>query len=283
MTSDAKIGLLLGLVFIVVIAFLVNGLPKILNQDGGDEVSTTITSEDFDAVVLGEKAEAAVRSVEPVPAPEPRVVVEPRTEDLNDIRFRTSLMPKALTFEPRPTEGGDKTETALLQPVLKPASKTYTVSKGDSLAKIAVKMYGPEKGNTRTVIQRLYEANKDQLKSPDQIIVGQTLEVPRLEVPSVEPAALPQQGIAQVSATNAGALREKLTAPQQTPKPAEKPAEKPVEFIRYTVKSNDTLWKIAQQHLGDGSKYKTIVTLNKDTLRSEDAIYAGMELKLPKQ
>jgi hypothetical protein len=33
MTADAKVGLLLGLVFIVLIAFLINGLPGFLNPE----------------------------------------------------------------------------------------------------------------------------------------------------------------------------------------------------------------------------------------------------------
>ena len=43
MTSDAKIGLLLGLVFIFIIAFIINGLPG-LSQDSHNN---TLTAEIF--------------------------------------------------------------------------------------------------------------------------------------------------------------------------------------------------------------------------------------------
>jgi hypothetical protein len=33
MTADAKVGLLLGLFFIVIIAFLVNGLPNFIQEE----------------------------------------------------------------------------------------------------------------------------------------------------------------------------------------------------------------------------------------------------------
>ncbi len=44
MTSDAKIGLLLGLVFIFVIAFIINGLPNLKPQTTRAEVSTNMVS-----------------------------------------------------------------------------------------------------------------------------------------------------------------------------------------------------------------------------------------------
>lgn len=48
--------------------------------------------------------------------------------------------------------------------------------------------------------------------------------------------------------------------------------------VLYTVKKGDTLWKIAQKELGDGSRYKEIKTLN--GLKS-DTIRTGDKLKLP--
>ncbi len=53
MTSDAKIGLLLGLVFIFVIAFVINGLPSLRPPTMGRAEVTTVTGEDFEAGVEG--------------------------------------------------------------------------------------------------------------------------------------------------------------------------------------------------------------------------------------
>ena len=39
MTSDAKIGLLLGLVFIFLIAFIINGLPSFNNNKDNNELT----------------------------------------------------------------------------------------------------------------------------------------------------------------------------------------------------------------------------------------------------
>lgn len=46
----------------------------------------------------------------------------------------------------------------------------------------------------------------------------------------------------------------------------------------YTVVSGDTLWKICQKHLGDGSKYSEIAALN--GIANPNLIYPGMVIKL---
>lgn len=49
----------------------------------------------------------------------------------------------------------------------------------------------------------------------------------------------------------------------------------------YTVKSGDTLSKIAKETLGDGNAYMKIFDLNKDQLSDPDKIKPGQVLKLP--
>lgn len=53
------------------------------------------------------------------------------------------------------------------------------------------------------------------------------------------------------------------------------------EATYYTVESGDTLWKIADQHYGDGSKYLTIFEANKPMLKDPDKIYPGQKLRIP--
>ena len=56
-------------------------------------------------------------------------------------------------------------------------------------------------------------------------------------------------------------------------------ASKPAENYRiHTVTHGDTLWAIAKKYLGNGSRYKEIVSLN--GLKS-NVIYSGMKLKIP--
>jgi nucleoid-associated protein YgaU len=54
-----------------------------------------------------------------------------------------------------------------------PAQRTYTVVQGDSLSKIAKRMYG--KANDW---RRIFEANRDVIENPDLIYPGQVLKIP---------------------------------------------------------------------------------------------------------
>ena len=49
----------------------------------------------------------------------------------------------------------------------------------------------------------------------------------------------------------------------------------------YTVKSGDTLSKIAKEHLGDANAYMKIFNANKDQLSDPDKIRPGQVLKIP--
>jgi LysM repeat protein len=49
----------------------------------------------------------------------------------------------------------------------------------------------------------------------------------------------------------------------------------------YTVKSGDTLSKIAKEHLGNANAYMKIFDINKDQLSDPDKIKPGQVLKLP--
>lgn len=51
--------------------------------------------------------------------------------------------------------------------------QTYTVVKGDSLSKIAKRVYGDAQQ-----WRKIFEANTDQIKNPDLIHPGQTLKIP---------------------------------------------------------------------------------------------------------
>lgn len=66
---------------------------------------------------------------------------------------------------------------------------------------------------------------------------------------------------------------------EQEVEPAQQ-AEQSTSYTVYTIKKGDTLWGIAQKHLGAGIKYKEIMKINgmKSTV-----IRAGRTLKIPKK
>ena len=53
--------------------------------------------------------------------------------------------------------------------------QSYTVVKGDSLSKIAKRVYGKA-----SLWPKIYEANRDNIKDPDLIYPGQVLRLPAL-------------------------------------------------------------------------------------------------------
>ena len=52
-------------------------------------------------------------------------------------------------------------------------------------------------------------------------------------------------------------------------------------FARHTVKSGETLGKIAKQYYGDASKYQKIFAANSDILKNPDVIQPNQELIIP--
>ena len=79
-----------------------------------------------------------------------------------------------------------------------------------------------------------------------------------------------------------------VAAPTAVEKPADPEAADPEAAPAedgaraYTVKSGDTLWKIAEQMYGNGSQYMKIFEANSGTLENPDQIFPGQELKIPK-
>jgi len=136
----------------------------------------------------------------------------------------------------------------------------YTWQSNDSYVTVAKKLYGePTKF---TLIQNANEGRED-------IQPGEKILVPIFDVENVVEAAAPK------------------AAPKA--KPAAEPAKKstpvsaPVSAAghTHTVKKGDSLWKIAKAELGDSARWNEIYELNKDKLKSPEALRDGMQLKLP--
>jgi nucleoid-associated protein YgaU len=52
-------------------------------------------------------------------------------------------------------------------------------------------------------------------------------------------------------------------------------------FARHTVKSGESLSKIAKHYYGDAMKYKQIFEANRNILKNPDLIHPGQELVIP--
>ncbi|MBN2593690.1 MAG: LysM peptidoglycan-binding domain-containing protein [Sedimentisphaerales bacterium] len=51
--------------------------------------------------------------------------------------------------------------------------------------------------------------------------------------------------------------------------------------VQYVVREGDSLWSIASEQLGNGSRYKDISKLNTNVLKNENDLTIGMRLSLP--
>jgi nucleoid-associated protein YgaU len=58
-------------------------------------------------------------------------------------------------------------------------------------------------------------------------------------------------------------------------------AEAPAEGRTYVVESGDSLSKIAQELLGDASRWPEIYAANKDKIEDPNLIHPGQELTIP--
>ena len=286
MTSDAKIGLLLGLVFIFIIAFIINGLPN-FRSNNNSELTTNMANIRDKNPALAAKERKAYRDIElpikPVEKTYPKLRDE-FSENQRDVRFEAPL-PKStfahqpeksieinLPIAPSPAPDArpqikkeDKINTAQSTP-----TKVYIVAEGDSLAEIAKKFYGPQQGNKKVNVDRIFKANSS-LKSPDKICIGQKLLIPALldsdqkqqKVEKIFPASMFEK---------VKSIGKRTPLTQNSKKKQTKP---------YIVKEGDSLWKIAAEQLGDGNRYPEIAELNETLLEYEDSITVGMRLKMP--
>ena len=268
MTSDTKIGLLLGLIFIFVIAFVINGLPGFDRVQGPNALAKDLAGYQQEAAPdLGAREREAVRYLESpysFPNSDPSVrdqmtlpPVDPEVEDtatvaLNDIQLPQMLLNPNLR------------QRTLSQRVAA-WPKLCEVREGDNLAKIAKRYYGSENGNKAVNIKKIFEANKDILPSQDALKVGQ-----QLIVPALTPAA--SKALEQITTP------VESVAPPAVPEPWSAPK---AEGVKYTVKKDDSLWKIATTELGNGARYREIIKLNEGMLPDENALKPGMILTLP--
>jgi len=279
MTSDAKIGLLLGLVFIFIIAFIINGLPSLRNNENNNELTTKMVNFGNEPPGIGakeRKAQEAISRIEPI-----------RKQSLNEessTRFEMPLPDSISVAKKATTKRTADDIMPIAQAVItdiqsSPAGstrpKTYTVTDGDNLAVIAKKFYGDEEGNRIQNITRIFEANRKQLKSPDEIHIGQKLVIPPL--PSAGDSkkidgVFPRQDFKEVDSI---VRRHISTTPTKTVKTKQSRI--------YIVQEDDNLWRIAAEQLGAGNRYTEISKLNADILEDEDTLKVGMRLRLPGQ
>jgi nucleoid-associated protein YgaU len=271
MTSDAKVGLLLGLVFIFIIAFIINGLPSFRGTADNNAQINDLLSGQGNRLGLGAEERSTVIELNEPSAPRPPGVVgaPPAGEQA---RFRMDLPPGA-GGQPQVAQIREAMPASPVpaprQPVRAVWPKTHVVGEGDILASIAQKFYGPEEGNRRINITRIFRANRGVLKSPDNIYTGQRLIIP---APAGQNPAQPADVLSGPMFERRRSVGDILLG---------RGGSVTASSRQYVVKEGENLWKIAAKQLGDGNRYKEIFRLNADKLANEHEVVAGTSLKLP--
>jgi len=285
MTSDAKIGLLLGLVFIFIIAFIINGLPRFRSNTNNNELTTNMVNSQNDSMGIAAKERKAQEVFNRAERVKRKRVgkVPSRSKDEGGIRFKMPLpegtsvvkdesVLEAANDKVRPaapaSNTNEKTKVNQHSPVKPSLPKTYVVSEGDNLAVIAQKFYGPEAGNKKINVDRIFEANRKLLKSPDEVYEGQKLTIPLLR-------EKPDGVFSESLFDKVKSIGRRLTSSETSKTPSVRQSK------QYIVREGDSLWRIAAEQLGDGTRYKEISELNADKLEDEDDIPVGLRLKMP--
>lgn len=275
MTADAKVGLLLGLFFIVIIAFLVNGLPAYIQEKDTSPTEVSIVTTPGQDVVLDNNLHETAHRLYPPRNPVAQRVVEPPQETVV-LDSSQEQIPQVEVPEPMPhtqeTVIVQNTPSIPDQQTVKTAKvRTHIVKSGQSLPVIAKQYYGSEEGNRRIVIRKLFEANDSVLKSPDRVCVGDSLVIPPLDtlLGSASTVEAPQSSTA---------LKKTLS---DLFKPVSKKEARSIS--EYTVQEGDSLWSIAEENLGNGNRYKEIAKMNKGRIKNENEVSVGTRLVIPPQ
>ena len=123
-------------------------------------------------------------------------------------------------------------------------------------------------GGTSSI--RIFQNNSKLTVSPHEIRLGQSLVVPKLIA-----SELDRINIASIFPSS---LFEKVESIGRRHISSDNPNAKGVQYV---VREGDSLWSIASEQLGNGSRYKEISELNADVLEDENDLTLGMKLSLP--
>ena len=288
MTRETKIGLLVGLAFVLMFGILISnylsstnepaGAPlraaadtvrSGLGQPGTDDVAPVLRAPAVvipqQAVVTNEElnhhtAQPPVRFVAPAPqAPGQAITPAPPAAGGTVVdRLQQAAHQLGEEIVPAKSAGPVVDVTPQVdpqpkvdQPVVKPAVKTYVAQTGDSLGAIALKAYG---SSCRANREAIVAANPGLAANRDLIVAGRSYVIPPL---ATAPTA---------------------AAPAPAPVAQKAPAE---ASLTYVVKPHDTLWSIATSEVGTPSAVAAIEQLNKDVLNGSDMVRPNMKLVLP--
>lgn len=313
MTRETKVGLLVGLAFIIVIGILLSDYNRI----NPEPASLTAVSNDVNkGAATPHNGSAHDEAALPPAAPAAPAHPIPTREELHEQTTKIAIGPGAATpplaahdspavvadnasaghadaspaapTEPaaNPNGNGALQQTARAHgeeivsagaapggtPPANPnpppptvnGARQYVAVSGDTLSKLAGRFLG---GNTRANRSAIIALNPSLKQNPNNVIVGKTYMIPPRGTASGTAAAAPATPSAPVVDAD------------RTPAPPSAAAA----ATFYTVKDNDSLWRIAEEELGDGTQWTKIRDANADVLKGGSSVRKNMKLRIPKK
>ena len=349
MTRDIRVALLIGLAFITLFGIVLGrrslklssataseeaAPPAAPTDRPGPEVAAIEVQRDDDRSVLSPARPSSrrVAASAPVPAPAPARPAEvaaaappPARPEAVVVGYSAAPARSAEAAEPRPAPTPPQPARPPVAMVFLPGPdpapaaalrKTYCVQAGDNLRKIARKVYGADHEDKYVLI---HQANKDRLRDPQTVIVGQVLTIPPLAAPSgpgggavtprtastppPAPAPRPRDVAAGAVAPRAASTSPPGPAPRARavtgattparPPYAEASAERLGDALRrmvpgrparqVVVGKGDSLTKIAAREMGSGSaaNVRKLIEANKGAMNDPNRVIPGMKLRIP--
>jgi nucleoid-associated protein YgaU len=209
--------------------------------------------------------------VEPLPLAAMRTDSQPRPERKPEIRAAepslrsppTPPTPAPLSLSHTPTSAAPTAPGTGTAGKAKPENKTYKVVAGDTFRTISERFYGTSK-------HAVAIAKANPFLDPARLSPGKVVIIPPdPDHPQAVPASA---GLPPAPAST--------TAPGQAAS-SPKVATPAAAADEYVVEAGDTLSGIAGKLLGDQGKAKAIFELNRDRLKSENALKIGQKLRIP--
>ena len=301
MTKEAKVGLLLGLAFIIAIAVVLRGVqqegPAIseeLSVSGTrptDETTEPIANRVQRVVGANQRHRSpsrvvSTRPLAPGPPPSSLIALTPppvvhdslpgSATSMSSpvvVRHRQELpAPVVVTPPSRSIERAldNLTESVNPEPLIRAVGSTsFATRPGRNRSRTPEQVYVVKPGDSISAVAlHVYgEVEGNRLVNINRIYEANRDRMPNIDFLSVgqrlKIPKLPSQPRDRRQLPGSASERDTRSAKV------------------YVVKEGDSLWKIAQTQLGEPSRHAEIAKLNRTTLPNADSLQPGMRLRLP--
>ena len=279
MRRDTQIGIILGVVILVVIGIFLSTRTNVYETKTPDlklpeEIVVESELEEIDINELIEEAKTRIAKkttpteevllseelVEktPVELSKDNVTLEGEWQGIETASIEPEeAVAEVITEEPEiavqiPPESEETITVLETKQEGVSVNAIHKVKPNDSLFKISRKYYGDE-----TEWYKIYEANKDEMSSPNTLYIGQELLIPEIT------------------------LAKKITLSMETPFKEKQDNELSIKITKHTVVSGDTLYHLARKYYDDATMWYKIYEANEDTIEDKSLLVKGQTLIIP--